>query len=201
MNTLKRSILAGVLIAFAGVIYLGCSVSIVGAALFAVGLIAVILLRADLYTGKVGYLETKKDFLNLGVILAGNLIAAGSVGLIYRSAVKVIDVSSKFTSIPEFLFGSVLTGACIYLAVECNKKSGNLFTIILPVMAFILAGGDHCIADAFYFMASKQLTSEPFKLLGYLGLAIVGNAFGSLLIRCLQHEQQKQETIIIDVNK
>ena len=57
-NVIFKSILAGVLIALAGHIYLNCSNKIVGAFLFSIGLIGVIVLKANLYTGKVGYVKS-----------------------------------------------------------------------------------------------------------------------------------------------
>ena len=62
VNIIIKSVLAGVLIALAGHIYLNCANKIVGAFLFSIGLIGVIVLQANLYTGKVGYVKSKSDF-------------------------------------------------------------------------------------------------------------------------------------------
>ena len=61
INIIIKSVLAGILIALAVHIYLNCSNKIVGAFLFSIGLIGVMVLKASLYTGKVGYVKTKKD--------------------------------------------------------------------------------------------------------------------------------------------
>ena len=74
-----KSILAGVLIAMAGWIFLACqSLDIgawskaIGAASFSVGLVAVIGLQANLYTGKIGYVNSKQSAIEAFVILAIN---------------------------------------------------------------------------------------------------------------------------------
>ena len=63
-NLILKSILAGVLISLASIIYLNCSDKIIGSILFSIGLIAVIFLEANLFTGKVGYINSKKSFIS-----------------------------------------------------------------------------------------------------------------------------------------
>ena len=74
-----KSILAGMLIAMAGWIFLACQSldigawsKVVGAASFSVGLVAVIGLQASLYTGKIGYGNSKQSGIEAFVILAVN---------------------------------------------------------------------------------------------------------------------------------
>ena len=187
-NLITKSILAGLLISLAGIVYLNCSDKIVGSLLFSLGLISVILLEANLFTGKIGYVNSKRSILDSLLILVFNLVAATIVGLIYRcgSDVAVPVVESKLLVFSEawWLTGlkSVGCGAAIYLAVEGYKKSKSLIPVILGVMVFILAGWNHCIADCFYMAAgSSSVLAIP-----YLLVVIAGNSIGSLLIRFLQ---------------
>lgn len=187
-NLITKSILAGLLISLAGIVYLNCPDKIVGSLLFSLGLISVILLEANLFTGKIGYVNSKRSILDSLLILVFNLVAATVVGLIYRccsdAAASIAESKLLVFSESWWLTGlkSIGCGAAIYLAVEGYKKSKSLIPVILGVMVFILAGWNHCIADCFYMAAgSSSVLAIP-----YLLVVIVGNSIGSLLIRGLQ---------------
>ena len=188
LNLITKSILAGLLISLAGIVYLNCPDKIVGSLLFSLGLISVILLEANLFTGKIGYVNSKQSILDSLLILVFNLVAATIVGLIYRcgsdAAASIAEPKLLVFSESWWLTGlkSIGCGAAIYLAVEGYKKSKSLIPVILGVMVFILAGWNHCIADCFYMAAgSSSVLAIP-----YLLVVIVGNSIGSLLIRFLQ---------------
>lgn len=187
-NLIAKSILAGLLISLAGIVYLSCANNIIGSLLFSLGLISVILLEANLFTGKIGYVNSKQSILDSLLILIFNLITAVIVGLIYRyisnAAVKIVNLKLLIFSETWWLTGlkAVGCGAAIYLSVEGYKKSKSLIPVILGVMTFILAGWNHCIADCFYMAAgSTSVLAIPYVL-----VVIIGNSFGSLLIRLLQ---------------
>ena len=187
-NLIAKSILAGLLISLAGIVYLNCPDKIVGSLLFSLGLISVILLEANLFTGKIGYVNSKRSILDSLLILVFNLVAATIVGLIYRcssdAAASIAESKLLVFSESWWLTGlkSIGCGAAIYLAVEGYKKSKSLIPVILGVMVFILAGWNHCIADCFYMAAG----SSSALAIPYLLVVIVGNSIGSLLIRLLQ---------------
>lgn len=187
-NLITKSILAGLLISLAGIVYLNCPDKIVGSLLFSLGLISVILLEAKLFTGVVGYVNSKRSILDSLLILVFNLVAATIVGLVYRcgsdAATPIIESKLLVFSESWWLTGlkSIGCGAAIYLAVEEYKKSKSLIPVILGVMVFILAGWNHCIADCFYMAAG----SSSALAIPYLLVVIVGNSIGSLLIRFLQ---------------
>ena len=71
-QTIGKSILAGLLIALAGAIYLLCENKIVGSLLFSIGLIAVLELNGKLFTGIVGNISSKKDFIEAIIVLFFN---------------------------------------------------------------------------------------------------------------------------------
>ena len=187
-NLIIKSILAGLLISLAGIVYLNCPDKIVGSLLFSLGLISVILLEANLFTGKIGYVNSKRSILDSLLILVFNLVTATIVGLVYRcgsdATASIADSKLSIFSEAWWLTGlkSIGCGAAIYLAVEGYKKSKSLIPVILGVMTFILAGWNHCIADCFYMAAG----SSGVLAIPYLLVVIVGNSIGSLLIRFLQ---------------
>lgn len=182
---ITKSILAGVLIALAGIVYLNCSDRVVGSFLFSFGLCLVIILEANLYTGKVGYIKSVDDLSEVLFMLILNLVSAFLVGLIsgmgpmHDSAAAIVTTKLE-TKWWITLLKSIGCGICIYGAVEGYKKTKSFIPVILGVMCFILAGFNHVVADAFYIGAAR------FGSLQYLLLVAIGNAIGSILIRLLQ---------------
>jgi formate/nitrite transporter FocA (FNT family) len=179
-----KAVLAGALIALAGILYINCENTIIGAGLFSLGLISVVYLEAKLYTGVIGYCNSKESFADAAWILLFNILSAFLVGLIYRigngsiSIMETIVLRSPFRVFLE----SIGCGFCIYLSVELYRKTKSIFPLVLGVMAFILAGFTHCVAISFYIGASFP---EPIHF-GYLLICIVGNSIGSLILRFLQ---------------
>jgi formate/nitrite transporter FocA (FNT family) len=82
VQTLKSAILAGFCIGIAGYGYLA-EKSIIGAVLFAFGLLTVVHYKLKLYTGTAGFIE-KNEVGNLFLILFGNWIGCLMVALIAR---------------------------------------------------------------------------------------------------------------------
>ena len=193
-----KSMLAGMLIAVAGAVFLSCQTMIpdksiaklIGSFLFSIGLIGVLVLEADLFTGKIGYVDTWSKLGLASTALVFNLIIAFLIGLLYKginfSSMSVNGVFPFDSRLAkewyQLLFDGFICGVLIYLAVELYKKTKSFIPVIMCVMAFILSGAEHSIADAFYLGAS-QLSLVAF---GKLGLVIAGNAAGSLAIHWLQ---------------
>ena len=185
IKTILKSILAGVLIALAGIVYLSCTDKVVGSFLFSFGLCLVILLEANLYTGKVGYIKSVDDLSEVLFMLILNWVSAYLVGLLsgmgslHDSAAAIVTTKLE-TEWWITLLKSIGCGICIYGSVEGYKKTKSFIPVILGVMCFILAGFNHVVADAFYIGAAR------FGSLQYLLLVAIGNAIGSILIRLLQ---------------
>ena len=88
-----KSLLAGVLIALAGGTYLAVASAgmvpagtekLIGSFLFSIGLIAVLVLEANLFTGRIGYVDNWHKFGLACASLFYNLAAAFLIGLLYR---------------------------------------------------------------------------------------------------------------------
>jgi formate/nitrite transporter FocA (FNT family) len=185
---ITKSILAGVLIALAGIVYLSCSDKVVGSFLFSFGLCLVIILEANLYTGKVGYVKSVDDLTDVLMMFGINILSAYLVGLLsgmgpmHDSAAALVTTKLE-TEWWITLLKSIGCGICIYGSVEGYKKTKSFIPVILGVMCFILAGFNHVVADAFYIGAARFGSVE---VLQYLLLVAIGNAIGSILIRLLQ---------------
>ena len=70
-----RSILAGVCIALGGAIFIKLG-GVVGACMFAFGLLAVVHFKLPLYTGTAGFIDLLKapEYLKMTAILLGNIV-------------------------------------------------------------------------------------------------------------------------------
>jgi formate/nitrite transporter FocA (FNT family) len=201
-----KSVLAGVLIALAGSIYLSCTklisnqdiAKVVGSFLFSIGLIAVLVLDTNLFTGKVGYVDSWHKFGLACACLVYNVLVAFFIGLLYQNLTgsvapgpMALGSDRLAKSWYKMLADGCCCGALIYLAVELYRRTKNLIPVIICVMAFILSGTEHSIADAFYFGASTL----SWKGLGYLGLAIIGNSLGAVALHWLQVGMEKLNEI------
>lgn len=185
----KKSILAGILIGLGGTVYLSCPIKELGAALFSVGLIAVVLLECNLYTGKVGYASKPSEIPTLAVMCLRNFAGAALMGvaahfLLSDTAAVLQLVQKKLeTGLIEVFVKAVMCGVMIYLAVELYKKSTQPFLITPPIMIFILCGFEHCVADVFYFAAAGVFGLD---VVIFTVVCILGNAVGSIAVRLLQ---------------
>lgn len=182
-------IVAGFLIGLSAVIYLMTG----KAYLFAIGLITIIGLRQKLYTGKVGLLiERKIKWQEVIEILIWNFMGVGLVWLLSIGLGQVIVEKStgivvlRGDSIAKTFVGSIFCGILMWIATIGASRIGNkvvssLLTIGC-VMAFVLAGFPHSIADSFYFLAGNGRWDIWL-------MEVVGNAIGVNLIGFLVKEQ------------
>ena len=69
MKTLINSVWAGIMIAIGSAVYINCSNKIIGAILFSVGLITIMQLKFNLFTGKIGFVRNRRDILYAFIIL------------------------------------------------------------------------------------------------------------------------------------
>lgn len=181
-----KSVLAGLAIGFGGLINLSCSNSIIGAILFSVGLLSVCIFRLNLFTGKSGFLSDRYDIRRLILVLLMNLLGAYLFGLLSRYTISSIVQSADGivnlrlnADISELIIKSILTGFLMTLAIESeNRQNSNHLILIMSVVAFILSGSYHCIADAFYYGASSLIYDNVGQILLRLFIVIVFNFIG-----------------------
>ena len=187
---IRLAIFAGMLIGIGGLTYLNVG-GLAGAILFAFGLISVVLCKAQLYTGKAGFLPYR-DFPRVIIILLGNVIGCALVAVltIYAKNPKVmagidaIIASRGAASWHEIIITSIGTGVIMTLAVfgTINK---NFLPLLFGVPVFIMCGLPHCVADAFYYsVCAVNGKFETWMLLPWL-LAVVGNYIGCNLPRIM----------------
>lgn len=183
LNLITKSILAGLLISLAGIVYLSCPDKIIGSFLFSFGLYAVLEYQGKLFTGMIGNVNSKRSILECGLVLIFNLLTAVCVGLVFRFALgeNLIFDNIVNQSWYQVLIESCICGSLIYIACTIYKSTKIPLIVVLCVMAFILSGSLHSIACGFYLV----LGNISWKALLYLLLIIIGNSIGALGIRFL----------------
>lgn len=156
VQTLRSSFLAGGCIGIAGFGYLA-EKSIIGAVLFAFGLLTVVHYGLRLYTGTAGFIH-KGEMGKLFLILLGNILGCFAVALMLRcSPMPLQETAQKILEgrlAMGALKGGVLAIGCGFImttAVTFARKGQNL-PLLFGVPLFIMCGFPHCIADAFYYL-------------------------------------------------
>ena len=180
---INKSLLAGILIGLGVIINTQTQVPIVGPMLFSFGLLTIINMQLNLYTGKIGFVQKLKDTPFLLTVLIFNFIGiAATVGL-YTLAnggfIPLISAAAatKFSkSILALFINAIFCGMLIHFAV---KNKIHLFTVF-AIMIFILIGAEHCIADFPYLLFNFSFMN----LLKFISI-IIGNSLGSILIEWL----------------
>ena len=139
-KNITKSILAGILIGFGVIINVQSENHIMGAFLFSFGLLTIIHMQLNLFTGKIGFISDNKiSFLLIVLIfnLIAILITVGVYSVANTSFIELMKAAaaSKFAKTWFTLFiNACFCGALIHFAVK-NKEP---ILTILAIMIFIL---------------------------------------------------------------
>ncbi len=195
---------AGLFISVGGAVYLSCSNKLLGSFLFAVGLCAILFFKLLLYTGRVGYLTTKKpSYIGwLGMVWVGNFLGAwvgARLQMLTRIGDKLVEAAKPLSAIKQddslisLFILSVFCGIMMYMAAEGTHRTpyGSTFQlalVLLPVAVFIVCGFEHCVADIYFF----SLTGFTWNNLLRVVIITLGNSLGSILLHMgvSHHEPQ-----------
>lgn len=200
-KTYFSGICAGFLIGIGGIIYLTLKElnPFLGALLFSFGLYFIIANQYSLYTGKIGYtLDNKPSYLYKVLLptLLGNITGTAVCAFLVCGSNKAKNLCAAAQGIMEKANGSLISsfilaffcGLIMYLAVDVGKRTNGIervFTIVVSIMVFILAGFNHSIADSFYFFMADFYSNAP-RFLLYLVVVIAGNFFGGIFFPLLK---------------
>ena len=177
MKEFTKSIMAGMAIALGCCLFLLAPNNLIGAVLFSCGLLCVRIYGLNLFTGKVQYIPTDKYPLRYYfIILLGNLLGVIAIwgmtcGLTHEAAIQVAEAKAS----QDFLIALMKGLGCGMLMSLATYKESPLWMCLLCVPAFILAGFNHCIADAYYALAGGKIG------FGFLG-TIIGNISGGAVL-------------------
>lgn len=190
------SIWSGILIGLAGWIYCSVGGGLLGAVLFAIGLLSVVFFGSSLYTGKAGSWKIspftfKKDILGLFRILVGNIIGCAIVGFLAdlsgtldgcETLTGIISSRENHDAIQTIARG-IGCGILMELAVWTWREKGSVLGVLFCVPAFILSGFYHSVADAFYYCAGYRELGV--WTLWVYPLTVIGNYIGCSFRRVL----------------
>ncbi len=197
MNTLRSSIFAGICIGIAGFGYLA-EKSIIGAVLFAFGLLTVVHYGLRLYTGTAGFIQ-KGEVGKLFFILFGNIIGCLLVGLMARcspmplqeTAQKILEGRLLMGPLKGFVL-AIGCGMIMTTAVTFARKQQNL-PLLFGVPLFIMCGFPHCVADAFYYLCVpfSFIVDHALEVLTFYVSIVFGNFVGCNLYRIIFYKADK----------
>ena len=206
IRTFFEAVAAGVFIGIAGTVFLSVENRVIGAFLFALGLLAILCFQLKLYTGAVGYIvyqkkNTLRYLLELLIIWAGNFAGTVLVGkmLLFTRVGEAVSARAQLLcnikmadSFVSIFILSIFCGILMFSGVEAFKRKdlpdfGRVSMVFLCVSVFILCGFEHCIANMYYFAVGKAISWEfiPKLLVMTLGNGI-GGAFVPLIAKKAQ---------------
>jgi formate/nitrite transporter len=151
-----------------------------GASVFPVGIMLVVIAGAELFTGNclisLAVMEKKttlgKMLKNWIIVYAGNLIGSVMLALLlYKSGLYSSDaMSAKALAIAgskqsltfsqaviRGIFCNVLVVLAVWMQAGSKNVIGKLFAMWFPVMLFVLSGFEHCVANMYFIPLGKFL--------------------------------------------
>lgn len=183
------SIAAGVMIGLSGIIYLSVGGPL-GAFLFSIGLMTILLFQFKLFTGQAGYLSLGLvKVKDLCTIWFGNLIGTALAARLFLLTFEGRELVNKSLEImygrianywyENIIFG-IFCGILMWIAVWAFNEKMPVVTSAC-VAAFILSGMNHCVADMFYYF---MCVSKYWAFLGFTTIicTTIGNFIGCNLI-------------------
>lgn len=173
-------LLAGVLIGIAGAVYLNVG-GVVGAAMFAFGLMSVVCWKLDLFTGKSGFWSGRMIWRLIPVLLL-NIAGVAMVALTTMKPEMTdmaVGITAKRFATPVWkLF--LLSACCGFIMTTAVKfgREGNWWPLLFGVPTFILCGFPHCVADIFYWTVAMVQGESLWVILPVYLVTVAGNYAG-----------------------
>lgn len=155
-------------------------------AIFPVGLMLVVLIGGELFTGNcmmiMACMDKKIKVLqmirNLVVVYFSNLIGAliidvlvfysgqfnytaGGLGAYtIKVAIGKAEISPG-TAIASGILCNILVCLAILMASSAKDVTGKILSIFFPICAFVIGGFEHCVANMFYIPAGMLAATNP----------------------------------------
>ena len=189
-----KGIFSGILISLGAYTFLSIG-GIVGAVLFAFGIVSIVMLEIPLYTGIAG---TNVKFKDKMIVLAQNVLGALLAGVVLSLVggnqldTDLSIVNNKLATVGHITFiKAIFCGLIVDVAVFLSKKYGKTVApLIMGIPAFIICSFNHSIADSFY-IGMTVLHNFNWVSLLYLVNVIVGNYIGCNIRQICLHNNAK----------
>lgn len=205
-----RAFLAGLMIAIGAITYLYLTaisdeiiIKFVGAFMFCLGLVFIILLEFKLFTGmnaslmEMSWIEYYRlplcfIFNALGCWLGALLIFKTPIGeIIIAKSIELtntkLTMNLGYAFLSAILCGILITLAVLGYRVTRERSLGvGVFAIIFPIMAFVLIGVEHSVANQVYFaLACLGGNGFPASIILQTFIVMLGNIVGGIFIPLL----------------
>lgn len=188
-KTFRSAVMAGFTVGLAAFGYL-CIGGVVGAIVFAFGLLTVVAYKLSLFTGTAGFIR-KNEIPSLLLILLGNVIGCLVVSLMTRVSANDLQSAAQGIIQSRIDNGALRSGV---LAIGCGfimttavtfARKGNLLPLLFGVPLFIFCGFPHCLVDAFYCQTIPVafFKENAADILATYGCVVLGNFVGCNLFR------------------
>ena len=181
---------------------------------FTLGLFLILAAGAELFTGNclmvmgplAGRFSWGKLFANWGIVLLGNLVgsvlaaavliaagvASSNGGALGEAAIAVAEGKVALGWGTAFVRGvlcNMLVCLAVWIGHSANSVTDKFFSALLPVMAFMAAGFEHCVANMFFLPYALMLqvsgVAGSVDLAGAvhnLSAATLGNLVGGVVL-------------------
>lgn len=169
--------MAGMAIALGCCLFLLAPNNIIGSVLFACGLLCVRIYKLNLFTGKVQYMTTDEyPITYYPLVLFGNLIGVAIIAALTFELTGAAAAPLAMSKASQSFIIALLKGiGCGMLMSLATNPDSPLWMCLICVPAFILAGFNHCIADAYYALAGWNIGT------GFVA-TIIGNIIGGAIL-------------------
>jgi len=159
---------------------------LVSGCIFPVGLMLIVFIGGELFTGDclmiMGCVEKKYSALSmiirLALVLVGNLIGALIiVAFVYISGqydmgggalgaftIKVAYGKATISfgkAVCSGILCNILVCAAVLMGGAAKDAGGKVWAIFFPIMAFVVGGYEHCVANMYYIPAGMVAAANP----------------------------------------
>lgn len=159
---------------------------LVAGLIFPVGLMMIVFIGGELFTGDcmmiIGVMDKKYSVLQMCKVLVlvwlsnfiGSLIIVSLVygcgqydmssGVLGAYTIKVAlgKVSLSFgKAIASGIMCNILVCIAVLMAGAARDVAGKILAILFPIMAFVVGGYEHCVANMYYIPAGMAALSNP----------------------------------------
>jgi len=212
--------LAGVYIGFGACVFVQATAAggdafqtmaakLIGASLFPVGLMMVVLCGAELFTGNclmiTGLLDRKFSFAammrNWAVVYVGNFVGSilmvlmiscsglleSGAGALGALVVKTAVSKCSLTFGKAFVLGILcnwMVCLAVWMATGAQNTIGKIFAIWFCIGLFIVSGFEHSVANM-YFIPAGLMAAGNDAFVQLAGVDVSGLSFGAFLIKNL----------------
>ncbi len=181
---------------------------------FTLGLFLILAAGAELFTGNclmvmgplAGRFSWGKLLANWGIVLFGNLVgsvlaaavliaagvASSNGGALGEAAIAVAEGKVALdwgTAFARGVLCNMLVCLAVWIGHSANSVTDKFFSALLPVMAFMAAGFEHCVANMFFLPYALMLQASGVAgsvdlagVLHNLSAATLGNLVGGVVL-------------------